>query len=422
MLGARPASETGLIAPQAVVHWSVGSGQSKDHSAIVGRDVVAADGTLRVGPYGPVKVAGLTPDQARRAVEQHVAAKVAEPRVTVQVEGLAKGERSFFSRGNDAGWQYGKQARPPASTKATPSSPALPSISSAPPAKPGNQVAAKPSGRAVDPRIRPVSATEPEVAPAPNVLAMPSQEAHAADGSSGVRPIPRELSILSLPSYVIDPPDILLVESTQGLKDQPIRGQHLVRPDGTVGLGIYGSVHVAGRTLEQARALIAQQLATRIKDFDPANLNVDVLAYNSKVYYVITDGGGYGEQVIRVPVTGYETVLDAIGQINGLPAVSSKKHIWVARRSPGHGGGGQQVLPVDWVGITQKGSTATNYQVLPGDRIYVHSDRLIRMDNGLAKMLNPIERLLGVTLLGSTVVNSINGNRTGSGSGFGGFP
>jgi hypothetical protein len=44
---------------------------------------------------------------------------------------------------------------------------------------------------------------------------------------------------------------------------------------------------------------------------------------------------------------------------------------------------------------------------------------MIRLDNGLSKILNPIERLLGVTLLGSSVVNSIQGQNTG---GLGGFP
>src|SRR5262249_33101479 len=60
-------------------------------------------------------------------------------------------------------------------------------------------------------------------------------------------------------------------------------------------------------------------------------LTLDVAAYNSKYYYVITDGAGYGEQVIRFPYTGNETVLDAVSQIQGLPAVSSKKRVWVAR-------------------------------------------------------------------------------------------
>ena len=37
---------------------------------------------------------------------------------------------------------------------------------------------------------------------------------------------------------------------------QLIRGEHLVRPDGTVGLGIYGSVYVCGMTLDQAHTTI----------------------------------------------------------------------------------------------------------------------------------------------------------------------
>jgi polysaccharide export outer membrane protein len=213
---------------------------------------------------------------------------------------------------------------------------------------------------------------------------------------------------VSLPPYVIHPPDILLVESTRSLRDQPIRGQHLVRPDGTIGLGIYGSVYVAGLTLEQAKAVIAHQISQRVQDFDVRDLSVDVLAYNSKVYYVITDGGGFGEQVYRLPVTGRETVLDAVGQISGLPPVASKKHIWVARPCAA-ASGGQLTLPVDWKAITQGGIPDTNYQLFPGDRVYVRADALITLDSQLSKILAPVERLFGVTLLGSETINSIKG-------------
>jgi polysaccharide export outer membrane protein len=237
---------------------------------------------------------------------------------------------------------------------------------------------------------------------------------------------PTELSKVSMPPYVIEPPDILLVESTVGLKeDQPIRGEHLVRPDGTINLGIYGPVHVAGKTLEQAKTAIVDQLRKRIqgaKDpktdkivpLQPRDINVDVLAYNSKKYYVITDGGGYGEQVFPIPFTGSETVLDALAHINGLPAVASKKHIWVARRSPAYANQ-PQILPVDWIGITQHGFTTTNYQLLPGDRVYVRADKWIHVDSGLAKRLSPLERILGITLLGSQTVNSIERRGTFSG-------
>ncbi|MBV9125362.1 MAG: polysaccharide biosynthesis/export family protein [Planctomycetes bacterium] len=216
--------------------------------------------------------------------------------------------------------------------------------------------------------------------------------------------MPTEGRKVALPPYIIEPPDILLIESTQSLRDQAVRGQHLVRPDGTVGVGIYGSIRVGGLTLEQARLAIADLVAQRVKNFDARNLWVDVLAYNSKFYYVIADGGGYGAQVTRLPITGSETVLDAIAQVNGLPAVAAKGRIWLARRCLD---GGPEILPVDWKGMVEGGAVATNYQIMPGDRIYVESDHWIRADSFLAKRLAPIERLFGVTLLGSTTVNSI---------------
>jgi protein involved in polysaccharide export with SLBB domain len=187
---------------------------------------------------------------------------------------------------------------------------------------------------------------------------------------------------------------------------QQVRGEHLVRPDGTVSLGTYGSVHVAGLTLDQARLLIEKFLGQTLLT---PKISVDVYAYNSKHYYIIVDGAGYGQQVIRLPSTGNETVLDAISQIYGLSASSSKKNIWVARPGPGGEPCTEKVLPVDWNAITQCGSPLTNYQLLPGDRLYVQSDALIRTNNVLAKVFAPIERVLGITILGSATYSSIQG-------------
>src|SRR5262245_43746139 len=163
--------------------------------------------------------------------------------------------------------------------------------------------------------------------------------------------VPRELEKRTLPPYVIEPPDVLIIEAflppsnkdpegpAQPLSPQPVSGTHLVRPDGTVGLGIYGSVQLAGLTLDEARDSIRRYLIEAApygsaKGIAPEKLLVivDVAAFNSKSYYVITDGAGYGEQVYPFPVTGSETVLDAVSKINGLPAVASKRNIWVARR------------------------------------------------------------------------------------------
>jgi polysaccharide biosynthesis/export protein len=311
----------------------------------------------------------------------------------------------------------------------------------------------------------------------------------------GPGPIPTELQQVSLPPYVVAPPDILyidaarlvpkppyrieplevlLVQVTETLPQQPIngpfvvtpegnislgygygtvrvqgltidqiqaalrshlantlrnpqvsvslaqfrgmqqtKGEHLVRPDGTISLGTYGSIYVAGMTLGQIKCAIERHLSQYVVNPQVA---VDVFAYNSMWYYVIFDGGGYGEQVYRLPITGNETVLDAISNLQGLPAQSSLWRIWVARPAPcGHPC--DQILMVDWNAITKGGSTCTNYQIMPNDRVYVDADCLVKTDLWLAKVLAPVNRVLGTTLLGASTywtLRNNNGNNNGT--------
>jgi polysaccharide export outer membrane protein len=196
---------------------------------------------------------------------------------------------------------------------------------------------------------------------------------------------------------------------------QRIQGEHLVRPDGTVSLGSYGSVYVAGMTLPQVKAAVEAQLSRYL--YKP-EVNVDVFAYNSKFYYVITDFAGAGESVVRLPVTGNEAVLDAIANVGGLSSVSSKR-VWIARPAPN--GSGDQILPVDWLGITRRGNTRTNYQVLPGDRVFVMGNPLSKFDTSLARVLAPVERAFGTTLLGTSTVQQLKFfNQFGAFGGVGG--
>ena len=145
-----------------------------------------------------------------------------------------------------------------------------------------------------------------------------------------------------------------------------VAGQHLLGPDGTINLGIYGRVYVAGMTIEKIKAAIEERLS---KYFEKPRVTVDIFVYNSKFFYVIVEGGEAGDQVARIPVTGNEMVLDAISQIGGIGHVSSKK-MWISRPSPA-GTGCDQILPIDWDAITRGKSTTTNYQLMPGDRLFV---------------------------------------------------
>ena len=125
------------------------------------------------------------------------------------------------------------------------------------------------------------------------------------------------------------------VSLAESAGQQQIEGEHLVGPDGTVNLGTYGSVYVAGMTISEAREAVEKHLNEFL---DEPEVSVDVFAYNSKFYYVVTEGAGLGDQIQRVPITGNETVLDAITQIGGLDRVSSKT-IWIARPAPADGSG-----------------------------------------------------------------------------------
>jgi len=184
---------------------------------------------------------------------------------------------------------------------------------------------------------------------------------------------------------------------------QQIAGQHLVGPDGTVILGSYGNVRVVGMTVEQAKAVIEQHLSQFL---DTPEISLDVFAYNSKVYYIVTQGAGQGDAVYRFPVTGNETVLDAISQINGLNFNCSKR-IWIAR--PTDEPGQVQLLPVDWDAITSQACAITNYQVMPGDRVFVAEDKMVALDTGLAKFVAPFERIMGFSMLGAGTVTRFSG-------------
>jgi polysaccharide export outer membrane protein len=212
---------------------------------------------------------------------------------------------------------------------------------------------------------------------------------------------------------LIRDPATVTVSLAQSRALQQIRGPHLVRPDGTVGLGLYGSVRVAGLTLPDARRAIETHLSQFLLK---PEVSVDVAGFNSKVYYVVTDGGGNGEQVVRLPTTGNETVLDAVAQIGGLSGVSSKRHIWVSRPGPA-GNCVPQVLPVDWCAITRGGSSDTNYQLLAGDRLYIMADPLVTTDTVLGRMIAPFERILGFVLLGNSTVRAVQNENGGNGNG-----
>ena len=211
-----------------------------------------------------------------------------------------------------------------------------------------------------------------------------------------------EMEIMFLLKKSLADPEVS-VALAQLAASQQIIGEFLVQPDGTITLGSYGSVSVVGQSTAQAKQNIENHLTQFL---DTPEISLQVQSFNSKVYYIVLQGAGLGDGVYRFPVTGNETVLDAIAQIQGLEQVSSKK-IWIAR--PTSDRCRVQVMPVDWYAITERAEPQTNYQVMPGDRVFIAEDKLVAFDTYIAKITAPLERLMGFTLLGTGTATRLSG-------------
>ena len=182
---------------------------------------------------------------------------------------------------------------------------------------------------------------------------------------------PSEKSQTGLPPYRIESPDLLQIELLKPSSGtNSVTGRYLVDPDGIIKLPNCGSVFIGGKTVAEGRAALEKHLAKYVKS---PQVSLDVIAYNSKVYYVINYGPTLGDSVRHFPVTGNETALDVISQVSELSPVQHKE-IWISRPDANEPTKWKH-LPVDWNAITQGAQTTTNYQVLPFDRIFIEDLR-----------------------------------------------
>lgn len=177
--------------------------------------------------------------------------------------------------------------------------------------------------------------------------------------------VPRELDKRPQPPYVVEPGDVLLVQPAD--VDSPIRlpGDQPVMPDGTIQLGKYGKLQVAGKTVDEIES--AAKTLVEAQSKDAGVITVRVVTRTSKVYYVL----GEVNSPAAYQLSGRETVLDAILAAGGLTDRAAREKIILDR--PTAPDACRVVLPVCYSEIVQLGDTATNYQMTAGDRVYVPS-------------------------------------------------
>lgn len=192
--------------------------------------------------------------------------------------------------------------------------------------------------------------------------------------------LPRELAKGVLPEYRVEAGDVLIVEPDSFDSTIRLPGDQPVQPDGTIELGRYGRLLVAGMTVAEMERVVRQHIETHMQaesNGDQANgprrsrgvasVSIRLISRESKVFYVVGEVNAPG----TYPLIGRETILDAIMTAGGLTdRANEHKLIFVRPTAPGQC---RLVLPICYRQIVQLGDTSTNYQVMPGDRIYVPS-------------------------------------------------
>jgi len=199
----------------------------------------------------------------------------------------------------------------------------------------------------------------------------------ASFSSGGEPPLPPsyELRHHVSPDYVFEPADTLIIdvrkliprppyadEPLGGSAQTEIGGGHLVAADGTISLGAYGCVNVIALTPFQAKLYVERYLS---RWFLNPEIVVRVDEHKTSVYFVIVDGDA---RVVGLRSNPKVTVLDALANLERPVTPTAGQKVWVARSTPKNT---YQILPVNWQAITKGSDPETNWQLFPGDRVYV---------------------------------------------------
>ena len=161
----------------------------------------------------------------------------------------------------------------------------------------------------------------------------------------------------------VEPDDVLKLKLAGG-EARGLEGSYPVLPDGSIDLGQYGKVYVAGGSLTGAMRAVEHHLA---RTLDHPEVRLEIADRDDRYFDVILQGWGEHDRIVRKPLGKIDTVLDGLSKVDGLPELSGAD-IWIERPQ---GRGGVQTLRVDWDALVRDADTSTIYQLVPGDRIFV---------------------------------------------------
>jgi polysaccharide export outer membrane protein len=173
--------------------------------------------------------------------------------------------------------------------------------------------------------------------------------AQAAAGSAA--------ALVDASAYRVGPEDVLEISVW---REDALKKEVLVRPDGGISFPLVGEVQVAGKSVGEIR----EELTKRLDRFvpDPA-VSVTVVKTGSQRIYVVGKVAKPGE----FPLGRYVDVLQALSMAGGLTPFADAGNIRVMRRE----GERQVVLPFEYGAVVRGQKIEQNVLLRTGDVVVV---------------------------------------------------
>lgn len=158
-------------------------------------------------------------------------------------------------------------------------------------------------------------------------------------------------------SYRLAPEDVVEISVW---KEEGLRKELLVRPDGGVSFPLIGELQAAGKTAEEIRAEVAARLGNKIND--PV-VSVSVLKASGNKIYVIGRVARPGEYVAG----RYLDVLQALAVAGGLTPFAAEDDIRILRKRAGR----DEVFEFEYSDVRRGRKLEQNIMLQGGDVVVV---------------------------------------------------
>lgn len=203
---------------------------------------------------------------------------------------------------------------------------------------------------------------------------------------------------VSAEDYVLQPPDEIEIHCSK-VPELHLQRQR-IRPDGKVGFEGLGQVDAAGRTPGQLAEILKEKIMGLYSLVGENPIDVRVVAFRSKVYYVLGQVDFPGVKIS----SGRDTVFRALSaaQPNVLAWVG---RIQVIRPSSGDDDG-PKIFEVDFSRMRAHGDLSKNVLLQEGDVIYVPPTVVASIALKVEEFVRPIGRAFSTV----NIVQGPNGN------------